>query len=361
MDEAVRLAPDYALFRFRLAESRFLLSGNPKDAKLKADLEAALALDGDNGWLRNLAAQVALAQGNLDAAAEHLEKAAALLGELSAIRVNRAELCYRRGSADKALEVLSTGRADDPDGMMANCGGNILVRAGRYEDADEYYRKALLVSPENIEFLCNRASCLIEMGLYGEADSLAVQAYSLDPSPAVLELISYIAVKKGEYQRAEAACKEALEKDDSHQPSLFSLGWIYANTGRWDEVQTILSKLDEMELEDDAVSRRNELQAKYEDAVMRIISCAGCGRQWRFPKEMPAVKPIRLFAMPPDEFPAGACPECGESYCIGCGKKHLDADGRFLCPNCGKSLKLIHDGLKKIIYDWAENNAEQKS
>jgi tetratricopeptide (TPR) repeat protein len=361
MEEAAQLAPDYALFRFRLAENRFLLSGNPKDAKLKSDLEAALALDSDNGWLRNLAAQIALAQGNLDAAGEHLEKAAALLGELPDIRVNRAELYYLRGSADKALETLSTEKADDPEGMMANCGGNILVRAGRYEDADEYYRKALRASPENTKFLCNRASCLIEMGLYGEADSLAVQAYSLDPSPDVLELISYIAVKKGEYQRAEAACKDALEKNEYHQPSLFSLGWIYANAGRWDEVQTILSKLDELELEDDAVSRREELRAKYENAVTRIVSCAGCGRQWRFPREMPAVKTIRLYAMPPDEFPAGTCPECGDSYCIGCGKKSLDADGRFLCPACGKTLKLTYDGLKKIIYDWAENNAEQKS
>jgi transposase-like protein len=57
--------------------------------------------------------------------------------------------------------------------------------------------------------------------------------------------------------------------------------------------------------------------------------------------------------MPPDEFPAGACPECGKTYCIGCAKEHVDENGRFMCPECQKNLKLSDDGLKKIIYDWA--------
>jgi tetratricopeptide (TPR) repeat protein len=92
MEEAVRLAPDYALFRFRLAENRFLLSENPRDPRLKADIEAAMALDSGNGWLWNLAAQVALADDDPDRAGECLDKAAALLGEVDAIRMNREEL-----------------------------------------------------------------------------------------------------------------------------------------------------------------------------------------------------------------------------------------------------------------------------
>jgi hypothetical protein len=57
--------------------------------------------------------------------------------------------------------------------------------------------------------------------------------------------------------------------------------------------------------------------------------------------------------MPPDDLPAGSCPECGKTYCIGCAKEHLDESGRFLCSECGKSLKLIDEGLKKLVYDWA--------
>jgi predicted RNA-binding Zn-ribbon protein involved in translation (DUF1610 family) len=58
--------------------------------------------------------------------------------------------------------------------------------------------------------------------------------------------------------------------------------------------------------------------------------------------------------MPPDELPAGTCPDCGKTFCIGCAKHLTDDSGRFLCPLCGQSLKLSDDGLKKLVHDWAE-------
>jgi transposase-like protein len=61
------------------------------------------------------------------------------------------------------------------------------------------------------------------------------------------------------------------------------------------------------------------------------------------------------MAMPPDDLPAGSCPSCGKTYCIGCAKENLDPQGRFVCPACGKSLKLINEGLKKLVADWAES------
>ncbi|MDR2109681.1 MAG: tetratricopeptide repeat protein [Spirochaetaceae bacterium] len=353
MEEAADLAPDYALFRFRLAENRFLLSGDSGDPKLMADLEAALTLAPDDGWIANLAAQIALSEGNTEKAARHLEKAALVLGEVPAIRVNRGVLCYLQGSVDEALAVLKAEKADDPGGLMTNCAGNLLVRAGRYEEADIYYRKALLIAPDNMEYLCNRASCLIELGSYGEADDILTRAHQRDPSPVILELIAYVAVKKGEYPRAETACKAALEMEPRHVPSLLSLGWIYSITGRWEETKEIIRRLDELDLNRDDALRREELRSRLEDALTRVIVCAACGRTWRIPRNPAPVKPIRLFAMPPDDLPAGTCPQCGGTYCIGCGKGSLDTDNRFLCPKCGKSLKLMDGGLKKLVFDWA--------
>jgi tetratricopeptide (TPR) repeat protein len=353
LEEAARLAPDYPLFRFRLAENRFLLKNDPEDPKLVEDMKAALALSPEDGWVHNLAAQIALTRGDIDEAALHLERAAASLGEVPAIRVNQAVLYYLQGALDKALTVLDAQKDEDPEGLMVNCGGNLLVRAGRYEEADEYYRRALSIAPENTEYLCNRASCLIEEGLYGEADELLSQAHGIAPSPGILELIAYVASKKGEYQRAEAACTAALEMDPHHLGSLLSLGWIYAAAGRWEEMNDLIRRLDELAVSGDAAVRRDELRTRYEDALTRLIPCASCGRQWRVPRDPAPAPPIRLFAIPPDDYPAGTCPECGKTYCIGCAKQNLDKDGRFLCPVCGKSLKLMNEGLKKIIYDWA--------
>jgi tetratricopeptide (TPR) repeat protein len=236
---------------------------------------------------------------------------------------------------------------------LANCGGNLLVRAGDYERADEYYRKALAAAPENIEYLSNRVSCLIKLEHYGQADELLTRAHSRAPSPEILELISYVAAKKGEFARAESAALAALEMDGGHAPSLLSLGWIYCSAARWDEARRLIARLESLDLRGEAARGLGELRRRLEDGTTRLISCASCGRNWRVPRDPPPSPPIRLYAMPPDDFPAGACPECGGVYCIGCAKEHLDENGRFLCPDCGKSLKLMDEGLKKIVAGWA--------
>ncbi|MDR1106632.1 MAG: tetratricopeptide repeat protein [Treponema sp.] len=354
-EDAVKYAPDYGLFRFRLAENRFLL--DPDDPRASEDVNAALSLMQDGGesfgWASNLAAQIELHRGNPEAASLHLEKAAALLGEVPAIRVNRGALFFLRGSLDKALAVLVTDGAGDPEGLMANCAGNLLVRAERYEEADEQYRLALLRSPGNAEYLINRASCLVKLERYGEADEILARAHSRAPSPEILELISYVAVKKGEFSRAESAVRSALEMEGDHAPSLLSLGWLCIQAGRWDEAEGIIGHLDALELTGEHAGSREELRKRWENGVYRFISCASCERSWRMPKSQPPVPSIRLYAMPPDGLPAGSCPECGKTWCIGCAKEHLDPSGRFLCPHCGKPLKLIDEGLKKLISDWA--------
>ncbi|MDR2747433.1 MAG: tetratricopeptide repeat protein [Treponema sp.] len=398
LEEAVRLAPDYGLFRFRLAENRFLLNNNPADPRLRADLEKALSLldpavtgeksalvrdrpavEGETansgeigrgggsgsgaagneeeeqtwGWVNNLAAQISLAGGDLEAAGKFLEKAAAALGETPPVLANRAVYEYLRGSLDRALNILDLDRELDAEGLMANCAGNLLVRAGQFDKADLRYQKALTIAPDNPEFLVNRASCLVELGAYGEADALLARAWDTVRSPAVLELIAYVAVKKGEYPRAEAACNAALEMDGDHPPSLHSLGWIYGSTGRWEEAGEILARLDSLPLSGEDAERREELRQRILDGTTRLIPCARCGRTWRVPLDPPPAPFLRLVAMPPDELPAGTCPSCGTSYCIGCAKEHVDAADRFTCPACGKPLKLIHEGLKKIVADWA--------
>ncbi|MDR1239436.1 MAG: tetratricopeptide repeat protein [Treponema sp.] len=353
LEEAARFAPDFGLFQLRLAENRYLLSADPKDPRLSMDLEAALRLMPDDGWVHNFAAQIDLARGDLDRAAEHLERAAVALGEIPAIRVNRGVLCYLRGSLEEALHILEAGGNGDAEGLLANCAGNLLVRAGDYERAEEYYRKALNGSPDHLEYLVNRASCLIQMEYYGQADELLAQAHSQAPSPKILELISYVAAKKGEFARAESASLAALEMDGKHVPSLLSLGWLYCSAGRWDEAAGLIRRLEALAPAGDAAGGLRDLQKRLEEGTTRLIGCAVCERNWRVPRNPPPSPAIRLYAMPPDDFPAGICAGCGSAYCIGCAKEHLDENGRFLCPQCGKPLKLMDEGLKKIVADWA--------
>jgi tetratricopeptide (TPR) repeat protein len=354
LEEAVSLNKDYALFHFRLAETRFLLDNDPNDPKLNAGLQAALDLDPKDGWINNFAAQINLEKGNLEAASEYIKKASSALGDEPAITMNRAVLLSRQGSVDDALKLLAID--GDDQGVFANCAGNILSEAKRFEEADTQYRKALSAAPDNVEFLSNRALCLIELGLYGEADALLTKIHNIAPSPSVLEQISYVAAKKGEYLRAESACRSALEMDPHHIPSLLSLGWTLANLRRTGELGEILAVLEGLELPDNLKQSRADLAKRYDEFINITISCNTCTRTWKVPKETEPVPGIRLMAMPPDDLPAGSCPACGKTWCIGCAKTGLDSTGRFLCKHCGIPLKLTNEGLKKLIYNWASKS-----
>jgi tetratricopeptide (TPR) repeat protein len=364
LERAAALEPQSLLFRFRLAETRYHLSGSSTGSALSADIADLLALlsagasgeEGLEGWVHNFIAQIRMEQGDLGDAAAHLEEAASILGEGPEIRVNRATLFYMKGSLQEALGVLRGGR-EDPDGIMGNCGGSLLFRAGDYEEAELWYRQALAAAPDNTEYLCNRAACLIKLGRYGEADDILTQAPLEEQdhwgqTGSVLALIADVALQTGEDSRSEAASRAALDQDGESRPPLFILGEVYSTLGRWDSLEEVLSKLRGLDLRPDERRRMEALSQKLEEGRFVRVTCKKCGRFWLVEREGEDVPPIRIFAMPPDDLPAGSCNECGETYCIGCVKETTDDQGRFHCPVCGRALKLSREGLR-LVYNWA--------
>ncbi|OHE68508.1 MAG: hypothetical protein A2Z99_00970 [Treponema sp. GWB1_62_6] len=363
LERAAALEESYAPFRFRLAETRFLSNADPLDPRMVADLRAALAAAPADGWILNFAAQVALARGDLDEASRHLAKADAALGNQAAVLVNRAELAFLRGDAEAALALVSAdsaavAAAAGAGAAVANGRGNILVRLGRYEEADEAYKTAVKAAGDEAEYLRNRASCLIELSRYGEADELLSMAFDRDPSSCrTLELTAYVAVKKGELPRAEAACRVGLELRADDPGLLASLAWVYLAMGRWNGAEDAVARLERASREGGPVAASAaELRKHLTEATTRLVSCATCERSWRVPKDAPPIGALRLVAEPPDELPAGTCPVCLKTWCIGCAKASVK-EGRFLCPTCGERLKLLDEGLKKLLADWSETAA----
>jgi tetratricopeptide (TPR) repeat protein len=348
---AARLRPDYQPFVFKQAECLFLLGAS--EAEIQDAIEAVLALNEEDGWARMLAGQFELSRGDVVAARAHLEAARRLLGIELTVLINLAELRYYEGSADEALSILD---AAEESPALHNARANLLVRMDRLEEAEEEYRHALLGDRENPEYLRNRASCLIELSRYGEADDLLARAWELDSGPATLELISWVAAKKGEYQRAEAACRAGLEIESDHIALLRNLGWIYLRGSRWDDCAQIVEKLNKLSRKQpEHAIYAHELERDLLAASTRLLSCAGCKHQWRVPKELPEYGTLRLVAEPPDDYPAGTCPDCGKHWCIGCAKEHMDEDGRFSCAHCGGRLKLLDNGIKHLLSLWMKS------
>jgi hypothetical protein len=144
--------------------------------------------------------------------------------------------------------------------------------------------------------------------------------------------------------------------DPHHAPSLLSLGWTLINLGRTSELDEVLSSLDSLKLSSASKRSRDDLAKRYDEFANHTISCDSCGHAWKVPRVAELTPGIRLMAVPPDDLPAGSCTACGKTWCIGCAKNNLDSKGRFVCVHCGKPLKLVNEGLKKLIYDWASQS-----
>jgi len=354
LKRAVELAPNSAIFHFRLAENLFLLHPKPEDKEIWDHINRALELEATNGWTLNLAAQVKLKAGHLEAAETYLEKAAAILPHEAAVRINQAELTYIKGDIKKALALLTDESIEDPEGLLAHQAGSILYRAGRLEDASTFYGEALKKCPDRLDYLVDQANCLIDLGMYGEADAILSKAYDREDNEAVLDLIGYIAFKKGEFPRAEGAYRLALERDPDNPKLLSALTWVYITMARWTNAEECIRQLERLVPHNSAEYQGvQELRERLLLGTTRLVQCASCSRSWRVPLNPPVAPPLRLVAEPPDELPAGTCMHCGKTYCIGCAKNTLDPSGRFVCPTCGERLKLYDEGLKKLLADWA--------
>jgi len=344
--KAVELEPDYGLYRYRLAETLFFAG---KDCA--EELERAFATGADNGWVHNLAALRSLRENGLEAAAAHVAEALRLLPEERDVMVNYAEVERRLGRLDEALA-----RFDRNDALFLRAGANLLVEDGRHEEAEEWYRKAQALTPFDPGLLADRAANCIELDYLNEADDLLARALDYESSPRLYKLISYLASRKGEFTRSEVALQQGLSEFPEDPELLYELSAVYLATNRPAKAEKIRARLEAVEPGERSLSLGEEILEKSTVS----FACSACGRRWRVPKDLPPQGSLHLTAEPPDDLPAGTCPNCKTVLCIGCGKETLGEDGRFRCRTCGVPLKLIDNNIIWLLNQWQAGEGPKK-
>jgi len=336
--KAVALEGGYGPYNFRLAEALFFAGEECGD-----EIARALETDTDNGWAYNLAALKAIKEKNAALAETYIREARHLLAQELPVLVNFAEIMRMQGKLDEVLPLLDT---DDPEALRA--GANLLVEAGRHEEAEDWYLKALRRRPFDAELLTDRAANCLELDFLNEADDLLGRALDIKPSPRIYRLIGFLALRKGEYSRSEVALQQGLSEFPSDADLLYDLTAQYVSTRRLAKAAEAVQKL--IAVEDS--ERTRSLEADITETGTTKVSCSVCGLAWRVPKDIPAQGSLHLTAEPPDDLPAGTCPTCGDVYCIKCAKETLGADGRFRCRRCAVPLKLIDPNIVWLLNRW---------
>lgn len=358
--KALELEPSYPLYAFRRAESLFLLGKTEAEAAIALALELAPR----DGWTCNLAGQAKMkklagdgadADGSAgDRARENpsgseaeearrlLELAAEALPDAPEPIVNLAELESVLGRHDEALARL----AAFPDHPLArNQAGNVLARAGRIEEAAREYEKACAADPDSGEYQANLAAAYLELERYSDAEERIRKALDLGSNPRAYLLAGNLAFVYGDWARAEASYRTGLSTPEgSESPELlFALGRFYVNSRKREKAQDCVERLAKVDQ-----GRAERLGRELLEATTESLSCSSCGRTWRVPRDLPAQSGASIRAMPPEDSPAGSCPNCGKVFCISCRKDALE-DNRFTCPDCGETLKLSDNRLRWLV------------
>lgn len=347
-EHAVELEPEYPLYAFRLAETRFLLG-----LDCRAALSRALELAPTDGWTLNLAGQAALARGDLAEARLRLENARSALPGAAEPAINLAELESREDRTEAAVAALAA--FPDHAACRNEAGNAYAARAQRLEgeEAEGYleraareYERACRIDPDTSEYQTNLAAACMRLERYSEAEERIRRALDLGGEPRAYLVAGNLGAVYGDTVRAEAAYRLGLELAPEDPDLLAALGRRYLagrEFGKTEEMRRRLAAADPR--------AAASFAAEIEEATTETLSCASCGRGWKVPKSLSAQSGSNVRAMPPDDSPAGACPRCGKIYCIACRKSDL-VDDRFTCPDCGEGLKLSDNRLRYLVREY---------
>ncbi|HOE08455.1 MAG TPA: hypothetical protein PLV89_06215, partial [Treponemataceae bacterium] len=319
--------------------------------------DKALSLDPADGWALYLKAVILHEQGETERAFEAVYASLSVLNEELHVLNLYAKLMKEKGKLDDVLSILDAVSYHSGNGLSYRTDAlhlcaNFYTEAGRFEEAQLRYKKALALSPKDVSLICDYAELCLMMDRVNEADSLASAVFDTNAPVKLYEIIASIAVKKGEPSRAEITLRQGL---DDYRNSVFdyctlliNLAHLYLNSNKIEPAKEIITELTSLEKSD----RTQDIEREFTAKTSREIHCALCSRSWLVPLALGSIDPMRLTAQPPSDLPAGNCPICGRVYCIGCVEHTLSDDGRFSCPECRTSLKIQDKGIFYILNKW---------
>jgi tetratricopeptide (TPR) repeat protein len=349
LQEAADLEPDYHLYWFRRAENRWLMGEEAGDLLVRA-----LELKPDDPWTNNLYGQYLAQAGRPEDALARYEAALEAEPEAAEIYLNYSELLSQAGRGREALAAVSRGlRKAGEHAALFNQQGNLLVRRKHYAQAREAYEKALRLEPDNAGYRQNCLACCIELDMIKRSEELLSGLLDDAPGASVYMLAGNLAMVKREYRRAELAYREAVKLDGGNAETSLNLAGLLVEMERYSEALEILQSVLEQE---PGQERALALQARVRRQNEITYTCAGCGRTWVVPKQLPPQPALKLRGEPPPQAPAGRCGDCGRLYCIACAADHV-RDKRLHCPGCDGALKLSEDALKYLMLSCLEESA----
>ena len=158
----------------------------------------------------------------------------------------------------QSLGYISPTRERSSETSGENNRGVAFLSAGRFEDAEKAFRRALRDSPGQPMVIVNLALALRFQGRTEEAEALFESAMDAPPARRTAGLqLAQIAVERGNLGRAESVLREVLKFEPGAGEIRNSLGLVLEKTGRAGEAAEAYRQA--AEVDPDAAEPRNNL------------------------------------------------------------------------------------------------------
>ena len=356
-EKAIKLDETDSLYTRTKAE---ILLDLGKTEEAKSFFEKTTELNENDGWAWYYLAKIKYNEKDFISAKSDICSASVILSEELAVLNLYALILKTENRLEHALNLIEStakhsGKGSDYRKDAYHLIANFLKDDNQFEKSQNFYEKALELSPRDELLLTDYADLCVKTEKISQAENLLARLFTNEPSPKASRIMACIATKKGDYYRAELALRQGIENCYPNDSNLILLKIDLANlylltnkTALSQEIAKELKPFENNPLVQDFFENLN-------DKTMRKLSCCKCSENWFVPKNLTEGTKLTLKAMPPDNLPAGICPECGKIFCIGCAKEKLQDDGRFTCLECGTNLKLQDSGIVYLLNQWSSN------
>lgn len=223
-ERGLRLLPDSFLIHYRLGEA--LLAANRLD-EAGEHLRKALTLEPESPAVLAALGDLALSRGEHEQAVALVERALAVVPEATRLHYTLG-LAYRGlGNLDKAAEHLrnrgevgvkvSDPLEDELEDLTSGerihlLEGRRAFDAGRFEDAEVAFRKAVEADPRSVRARINLATALGQQGAIPEALYQLEQAIALQPdNPTAHFNLAVLLERQGRLAEAVARWRQVVE------------------------------------------------------------------------------------------------------------------------------------------------------
>ena len=183
-------------------------------------------------WREFLIARYYLFKGQKDKAEREFIIALRKHPEQSQMVMQFALFYLNMGKLDKAEEVLKEGIRSKPSFDLYYLLGNCQLAAGKREEAEKSFAKAVEMEPSNPYALNNLAYIWVEeKKRLEEAVELLKRAVKKSKSPEILDSLGWAYVKLGEVEKGLKLLKASVERNPTSWEIRYHLSVAYMKLG----------------------------------------------------------------------------------------------------------------------------------